>query len=457
MKFDDDGVRTRRSITAIAGLVSVLFMVAAGFDQSAYAEGGVHIHEVKPGPRAAITEAAKDAWQRDKLGGDWFGVRSDLHDHGIDTQITLSQFGQWVASGGVDQNGEYGGKLDIFVTVDGKKAFHSWEGLSISMHSETRWGKDILADAGAFVLPNGPLMFPLPGDFSGTEVTGLLIEQLLFKDRAQFLFGKLQAFDMISGLFPNTVDNGLKGFLNANSFMSILPWARWLNLSQFGAALWTLEEGLPITGMMVVGQTNTTDNWNVRKSFEDGVGLMIFHRFTFKIMDKPGYLYLAPGMSTKHYGSLDPHDWIDLPGAGLTDTRRKLPWSFAAYWYQVFWQAEGDDNRFAEFFIGGSVADKNPSFVRWDVYAQVQAWGPIPFRPHDRMGVSGWYNALNDDFKEITGDLGIFLRNTWGFELYYNFEINPWLHLSPDLQLVMNERKGDDLAVIPGIRLVLDF
>ena len=49
------------------------------------------------------------------------------------------------------------------------------------------------------------------------------------------------------------------------------------------------------------------------------------------------------------------------------------------------------------------------------------------------------------------------LRNLWGFELYYNFAINKWLHLSPDLQFIKNQREDDDLAVIPGVRLVMDF
>jgi hypothetical protein len=43
--------------------------------------------------------------------------------------------------------------------------------------------------------------------------------------------------------------------------------------------------------------------------------------------------------------------------------------------------------------------------------------------------------------------------DTWGLERYHNFEINPWLHLTSDLQLVQN----DNFAVIPGIRLVVDF
>ena len=75
------------------------------------------------------------------------------------------------------------------------------------------------------------------------------------------------------------------------------------------------------------------------------------------------------------------------------------------------------------------------------------------------MGVSGWYNSLSDDFVDALSDLPIpiRLRDTWGFELYYNFEINKGLHLTPDLQLVKNEFKGDNLAIIPCIRLVMDF
>jgi carbohydrate-selective porin OprB len=48
-------------------------------------------------------------------------------------------------------------------------------------------------------------------------------------------------------------------------------------------------------------------------------------------------------------------------------------------------------------------------------------------------------------------------RDTYGFELYYNIAINKWLHLTPDLQFIRNEIKGDDLAIIPGVRAVIDF
>ena len=77
-------------------------------------------------------------------------------------------------------------------------------------------------------------------------------------------------------------------------------------------------------------------------------------------------------------------------------------------------------------------------------------------RPHDRMGVAGWKNWLSDNFKDLVSPV-IDLRNTYGFELYYNLAINKWLHLTPDIQFIRNEFKGDDLAVVPGVRLVMDF
>ena len=77
-------------------------------------------------------------------------------------------------------------------------------------------------------------------------------------------------------------------------------------------------------------------------------------------------------------------------------------------------------------------------------------------RPHDRMGVSGWHSWLSDNFKDLVSPVAD-LQDPWGFELYYNFAINKWLHLTPNLQLIENEFKDDDLAVIPGARLVVDF
>jgi len=110
------------------------------------------------------------------------------------------------------------------------------------------------------------------------------------------------------------------------------------------------------------------------------------------------------------------------------------------------------------------VADKappaDPQFAQYNFFTALEAYGPIACRPHDRMRLSFSYNWLADGFIDTLSGLPInpiYVRDTWGFELYYNIEINKWLHLTPDLQPVKNEFKGDNMAIIPGIPMVMDF
>ena len=57
------------------------------------------------------TAEADDIWTRKKLTGDWYGLRSDLAEHGINLDFRLSQYYQGVTSGGKNTNGAYGGHL----------------------------------------------------------------------------------------------------------------------------------------------------------------------------------------------------------------------------------------------------------------------------------------------------------------------------------------------------------
>ncbi len=399
---------------------------------------------------------AKDILTRDKLTGDWGGLRTDLTNHGIDFDLRLSQFYQGVTSGGVNTNDEYGGKVDYRLNVNGSKLFGLWEGLAANLHAETRFGNDILADAGAFTLPNTPMLYPLPGGYHDTDITGLTVSQALFDGKAQVLFGKLHVLDLATTLFPN-IGYGQEGFWNVNSFLSALPWFRFVNLSMWGGGGWTIKDEQVQTGLIFFGQENVSTTMDFSGSFSDGVGLFGCTRFFYEIGDKPGYVFLAAGGATKDYPSLAPSDWTVIPGEGLAVTEKKKPWDLAAYVYQDFWQAANDDKRHAYLFMGGTGGNDNPNFSNWNIFASIEAVGPMACRPNDRMGISGWYNGLSSDFKDLTSVLGLDLQDTWGSEIYYNVEITPWLHLTPDLQLIENQNRDDSTAVIPGIRLVIDF
>ena len=200
---------------------------------------GLYAQSLKAGEPAKSADEApagktwlEDLMTRDKLTGDWRGLRTDLTKHGLDFDLRLSQFYQSVTNGGVSTGDEYGGKIDYRLNVDANK-LGLWKGLSANVHVETRYGYDILADAGGLTLPNTPMLYPLPGKYHDTDITGALIMQYLFDGRAAIFGGKLQTVDLVTAVFPH-VGYGQEGFWNVSSLVSALPWFRFVNLSMWG-------------------------------------------------------------------------------------------------------------------------------------------------------------------------------------------------------------------------------
>jgi porin len=408
---------------------------------------------------------AEDIWTRDKLTGDWRGLRSDLSKHGIDIGLRLSYYGQRVTSGGVDKNGEFGGTMDYRFNFDTNKLFGTWKGFSVNMHARTRFGQDVLADAGGMTLPNTGMLMPLPGDYHDTDITGLIVNQYFPAGEEHIgllTLGKIDILDAVTLFFPYA-SYGQEGFWNVNSLVSALPWFGAVNgLSLYGGWLATInkEHQIGQSAILVTGTENVTTattSWDsASDSFDDGAWIAAFHRFLYKLDGKPGYFMIFGGYSTRDQPSNDPHDFIFKPGEGIEDTDEEKPWDIAAYVSQVFWQAEGDPKRKATILIGGTAGPDDPQFAQYNFFAALEAYGPMASRPHDRMGVAFWYSWLSDEFTDLVSPVAD-LQDLYGLELYYNFAINKWLHLSPDLQLIENEREDDDLAVILGGRLVIDF
>ena len=113
-------------------------------------------------------------------------------------------------------------------------------------------------------------------------------------------------------------------------------------------------------------------------------------------------------------------------------------------------------DRKAFFFTGATLGPDDPQFPQYSFFANVEVFGLLDSRPDDRMGVGVWWNGLSDNFTDLVSPVAD-LRNNYGVEMYYNFAVTKWLHIGPDLQFIENAIDDDDLAVIPGIRLVIDF
>jgi hypothetical protein len=247
--------------------------------------------------------------------------------------------------------------------------------------------------------------------------------------------------------------------MNTNMIAAALPWFRWVNLSFLGAgALVLTDEGQIRGGLVAFDTNNSTTTTGFSELFDSGVGVVGVWRFFFEIDKKPGSLLFAGGGCTRDYKSLEKHDWLFIPGEGLTAKEKDDAWTAGVYYDQVFWQAPDNDKKNLRLFTGWSLSDGNPSFGRWGGFASVEGWGLIPNREKDRMGVGGFFNQLSSDLKQFNSGLGIIdLRDIWGAELYYNAEFTPWMHITGDMQIIRNQNRGDSKAIILGLRAVIDF
>jgi porin len=372
----------------------------------------------------AAPKADQSIWARDKMTGDWGGSRPKLTELGFDAEFRLTQYYQGVTSGGVDTNGEYGGTMDYRLNIDANKLFGTWEGLSITMHVRSRFGDDVNAEAGSMVIQNTGLMMPSPGDYHDTDVTGLTASQMFpfFGGLADVSVGMLDVVDTVNGFFPN-LGYGQEGFWNINSTVSALPWFGAVRgLSLYGAIGMTInqEYGIPQSGIIVTGTQNESTSWDsVSNAFDEGAWFAAFHRFLWRMGDKPGYFMIFVGASTAEQASNDPHDFLDIPGQGIQDTDEEKPWDVALYVYQELWQAKGDPNRKLTLFTGGTLGPDNPQFAQWNFFANVELFGFFESRPADRIGVGVWWNGFSDNYTDLVSPV-IDLQDLYGFEVYYN-------------------------------------
>ena len=78
-------------------------------------------------------------------------------------------------------------------------------------------------------------------------------------------------------------------------------------------------------------------------------------------------------------------------------------------------------------------------------------------RPNDTFGIGYFYIGLSNDFKNLLNGPLLAQRDEQGVELFYNFALAPWCHMTADLQVVEPSTRRFDTAVIAGVRLKLDF
>jgi len=421
-----------------------------------------------------VTQAADSndsIWNRDKLSGDWGGLRSDLGERGIDFEFRFNQYYQNVTTGGAQENDEYGGKLDYIVNVDGEK-LGLWRGLFLNLHAEYQYGDSIIADAGALTFNNTSMLYPAPGD-TATEVTGWSITQGLYQKgdtAAALTVGKIHVGDLLNQAWP-FLEMAKNGFMNYNVNIPVAPLVRYLQLSHLGTALIVLHKNEIKAAVAVLDTHNASTTSGFNQLGDNGATLIGIYRFFFDIQDKPGKLTFLAATSSGEYttfGETIYHVPVTGPFGrktfifnvpGLEEESERYPWTALAYYDQVVWQADAKGERNVRFVAAGALADQNPSIANWQYSGQVVATGLFDSRPRDKMGIGGYYVGVNSHVKDISRDSRFLpsLGDYSGLEVFYSAALTPAIHLTGDIQITDSLEVDHDTAIIPGVRLSMEF
>ena len=389
-------------------------------------------------------------WCREDLTGDWWGKRTGLAENGIAIESSLTQFYQGVASGGAEQRFRYGAKFDLFAELNTEK-MGLWKGGSFFAHAVSwNFGQNSNADATFLAPVNASLTYPTAEP--SFAVSSFWYEQALGDQGYAALVGRYDLLDVWALFYPD-YGKGLDGFMNVSSFVPFnivltgLP-----PVSNLAGIIKAGDEGVEAAFLVLENANHPTD---IGLNFPNGVTLLPTLRKYTKFGGLRGTHTLAAWYATGDFTSFDTNSWVGFPpGLGAIPVRSGS-WSATYIGEQRLWQDPCNEKRYTNLLGYIDYADKATNPFQVTVGGSLESFGFFAGRPGDRMGVAGFYNGLGDlsDLLSVLSPAG----DVYGGEFYYNAEINPWFHLTVDLQAVRPAFRTNDMALVLGLRGKLDF
>jgi len=199
--------------------------------------------------------------------------------------------------------------------------------------------------------------------------------------------------------------------------------------------------------------------------FDSGTSFATEARFNVEPFGMPGHQLVGFVYSDKSFlhANQDPRAGIDF-GRGLAGGLSKLvraferesgSWAFVYNFDQYVYMESEDPSQGIGLFGRFGISDGNANPIHSFYSIGIGGKGIIPERDNDRFGLGYFYTKWSDS--PLTDALGI--NNSQGAELFHNIEVTPWLHITPDLQVLINPGGVDDrdVAVVYGLRAQMSF
>jgi len=416
-----------------------------------------------PSPSPEVVGQDGDFWTSPTMTGDWFGLRSKMEESGVTFGARVTQFGFGV-EGGIDQpvpppleqgnTFAYTGRGEYELIFDLDKLLGLTKG-RLLVRAENWWGKygNVSLGTGALTPSVFPAFLPpRPNDPGMPFLTNFLLIQPLHKNLVIFL-GKR---DLVGAHDQDTFSggDGTSQFMNqalvANPAFMLGPPYSTLTIGAVSPQDWG-QAALFMYG----AKDLTAEFFDFSNPFQEGFNLVGELKLNTHFFGLPGDQHL--GLLYGHHPLNDlrflgpprgQYPEPTVPGAPTLPDFYTLYHGFDQYLFR--WSEK--PNRGWGLFGRASISDGNPTPLRYFVSAGIGGDSPFGGERRDTFGV-GWY------FNGATSAFGPFPRrlldpqNGTGLEIYYNFQVTPWLNITPDIQYILPGIKLGDESFVFGLRV----
>lgn len=403
-----------------------------------------------------LPDYSGDIWHRSFLAGDWGGQRTELAEKGITFDVDVTQIFHVNARGGesTDNGFRYSGSADYILILDtGRMGL--WQAGQLLLKGETQFGQSINSKVGSLMSVNAGALFPEP-DTHKTTLTQVVYTQFL-SEKFGFAIGKIDYLGGDQNVFAH---NETTQFLNmsfvANPIMAPLPYSALTAVVFYRPTDWL---SVSLTALDSLG-TASESGFETAFHSPEGTTFMTEWDVTIKPFGRPGHQRFGVAYTTQDLLKLDQNPRLSGVAEsvgrqfGIIESDTK-PDGWLVYYNfdQYFYTEHEDPTQGVGVFgrYGWSSGEANPFEAFYSI--GIGGKGILPDRDHDTFGLGYYYLDMSDDLPSYAG-----LSSEQGIELYYEIEVTPWLHVTPDVQYIIDPGGGaGDDAIAVGIRTRMSF
>lgn len=417
---------------------------------------------------------------RKYLTGDWGGTRTELANKGILFDLDVTQLLQGNAHGGRDTNNafRYSGSVDYYLKLDTAR-MGLWPGGLLSLHGETKIGDNVNPKVGSLMPANFQGVLPVPDDPGATTLSEFYFMQAL-SEQFVILAGKVDGTALVDqNAFAS---NQRTQFMNTGLRINPVLFYATPYTTMAAGAVWLPTKWLQITTAVADNDPDgavTKTGFNTAFHGRDWYTVMQEFAFTLKPFGKTGHQRMGWFWTSRDFAEIGGDGRIQFPRVigprliarqllprwarvlrlgnqlyNLTDLEKSADTWGLFYNFDQYLLTEADDPEQGIGVFGRFGYGAQPGLFEQFYSFGLSGRGSIPIRDRDTWGIGYYHANINDKINPVFG-----LDSEQGVEVYYNIEITPWCHITPDLQVIMNPGGSSrhDVAIVYGLRMQMTF